>query len=83
MLTKPILEQLNGGRSPLNFCTDETSQKRRVLADMMAAETQDEGVPSGYELAWCIAGLEAESGDLNKARIWLENWAPTRAEISH
>ena len=81
-LTKPILEQLIGGRSLLHFCTDEVSQKRRVLADLMAAENSEDGVPNGYELAWCIAGLEAESGDLDKARIWLENWAPTRAETS-
>ena len=80
-LTKPILEQLIGGRSPLHFCTDELSQKRRVLADMMAAEKSD-SAQNAYELPWCIAGLEAESGDLDKARIWLKNWAPTCAETS-
>jgi len=81
-LTKPILEQLIKGEGPLHFCTDEASQKRRVLAEMLAAERLGPDGSSGYDLPWCIAALEAESGDLSKARSWLENWAPTRAETS-
>ena len=80
-MIKPILEQLIKGGGPLHFCTDEASQKRRVLAEMLAAE-RDGGSGSGYDLPWCIAALEAESDDLGKARSWLENWAPTRGETS-
>ena len=61
---------------PLRFCTDEASQKRRLLANMLAAEMGDDG----YDLPWTVAALEAEKGDLGKARTWLEYWAPTRAE---
>lgn len=76
-MIKPLLEHLMDGRSPLYFCTDESSQKRRVLAEMISAE----GHPTtGYDLPWSIAALEAEGGDLGRARTWLTNWAPTRAE---
>ena len=78
-MIKPVLEQLIKGDGLLHFCTDEASQKRRVLAEMLAAERPG---GNGYDLPWCIAALEAEAGDLSKARSWLENWAPTRAETS-
>lgn len=77
-MIKPILEQLIAGGGPLHFCTDEASQKRRVLAEMLA----DAEGGRGYDLRWCVAALEAEGGDLGKARGWLENWAPTLAESS-
>lgn len=77
-MIKPILEQLIPGCGPLHFCTDEASQKRRVLAEMLA----DAERGRGYDLRWCVAALEAEGGDLGKARGWLENWAPTMAETS-
>ncbi|MCJ1250948.1 hypothetical protein MMC30_008177 [Trapelia coarctata] len=81
-MIKPILEQVIKGDGPLHFCTDEASQKRRVLAKMLAAERLGPDGGSGYDLPWCIAALEAESGDLSKAKSWLGNWAPTRAETS-
>ncbi|MCJ1285580.1 hypothetical protein MMC26_004921 [Xylographa opegraphella] len=83
-LIKPTLEHLmNDGSHPLHFCTDEASQKRRVLADMIAVEDESEGqAVGGYDLPWCMAALEAEGGDLGNARRWLRNWAPTRAETS-
>ena len=82
-MIRPALEHLINGRHPLHFCTDEASQKRRVLADMIAAEGETEGqAVGGYDLPWCIAALEAEGGDLGRARSWLRNWAPTRAETS-
>jgi len=82
-MIKPILEHLLNGRYPLHFCTDEASQKRRVLANMIAAEGQTDGqATGGYDIPWCVAALEAEGGDLGKARNWLKNWAPTRAETS-
>ncbi|EGS20171.1 uncharacterized protein CTHT_0046790 [Thermochaetoides thermophila DSM 1495] len=43
------------------FCVDEASQKRRKIAEMLAAE----GV---YELEWCVAAVEAEGGSLERAR---------------
>ena len=71
-MVKPDLDELSSTR-PIRFCTDEPSQKRRVLGEMIAAE----GI---YDLAWVIVALVAEQGDLGKARTWLENWAPTKAE---
>ncbi|MCJ1398898.1 hypothetical protein MMC11_002099 [Xylographa trunciseda] len=82
-MIRPILEHLLNVRYPLHFCTDEASQRRRIFADMVAAEGQTDGqAVSGYDIPWCIAALEAEGGDLGKARSWLKNWAPTRAETS-
>ncbi|MCJ1484499.1 hypothetical protein MMC06_004670 [Schaereria dolodes] len=88
-MTKPFLEKLSDGKSPLSFCTDEASQKRRVLAEMMAAEGSQSGSGKGkekekeesrisYDLEWCVTALEAENADLDKATLWLRNWAPTR-----
>lgn len=63
---------------PLHFCVDEASQQRRTLAEMMKEEVGVRG--EGYTLPWCIGALEAEGGQVDKAREWLGNWAPTRAE---
>lgn len=98
-LIRPILDHLTDGITPLNFCTDETSQRRRTLAEMIAAEGQsgvlvekgkgkgaagESGVGGGYELEWCCAALDIGAGDLDKARGWLKGFAPTRAEtIAH
>ncbi|KAF2097536.1 UFD1-domain-containing protein [Rhizodiscina lignyota] len=56
---------------PLHFCVDEGSQKRRALAEMLAAE----GV---YRFEWCVAALEVEGGKIDGARSWLEGWAPRK-----
>src|SRR5690242_5520459 len=71
-MVKPFLEGLDGKgySTPLHFCADEASQKRRVLAEMLTAEKGVEG-KGGYSLEWCVAALEAENGDLDKARSWL------------
>ncbi|KAL9635906.1 MAG: hypothetical protein Q9164_003173 [Protoblastenia rupestris] len=94
-LIKPSLENLMNQKTPLQICTDETSQRRRVLADMVAAEKGNggsttkgkgkgkEGMDHGYELEWCIAALEVEGGDLDKARGWLKGFAPTRGETAN
>jgi hypothetical protein len=68
--------------TPLHFCVDEASQRRRDMAAMMAG---DPGVTGngGYTLEWCIGALEATNGDLDAAQTWLQNWAPSRAEIGH
>jgi hypothetical protein len=81
-LVKPFLSGMDGTRytTPLHFCTDDASQRRRNVAEMMAAEKGVEG-KGGYGLEWCVAALEAESGDLEKARGWLKGWAPQRSEV--
>ena len=85
--TKPLLEGLGSGQTIFYFCSDEASQKRRRLAEMITAEGQGTGKgkgeaidATGYDIAWCIAGLEVEAGDLDRTRVWLSNWAPTRTE---
>lgn len=89
LMVKPNLETLKDG-TLLFFCTDEASQNKRGLAEMMAAEGTgnvekgkgyDHGKESGYKLEWCVAALEATGGDLDKGRNWLRDWAPTRAEV--
>ncbi|PVH79940.1 hypothetical protein DL98DRAFT_630079 [Cadophora sp. DSE1049] len=68
-IVKPLMDDIADNSKPCYFCVDEGSQKRRGLAEMLAAE----GV---YELEWCVAALEAEGGGLDGARTWLGNWAP-------
>lgn len=68
-LVKPLMDTLWDTRKPMYFCVDEGSQKRRKLAEMLAAE----GV---YALEWCVAACEAEGANLDAARQWLGNWAP-------
>ena len=89
-MAKPTLEKLKDQSTPLHFCTDEASQTRRALAEMLSAEGMGEAgkekpnglkVPGGgYQLEWCVAALETEAGDSDRARAWLKDWAPTRAE---
>ena len=80
-MVKPLLEGMDGRGyvTPLHFCVDEASQKRRTLAEMLTAEKGIEG-KGGYGMEWCVAALEAENGDLDKARAWLKGWAPQRTE---
>jgi hypothetical protein len=70
-LVKPLLEDIRDHSQPIHFCVDETTQRKKTMAGLLAAE----GV---WELEWCIAALEAEGADLNKARGWLNDWAPTK-----
>ncbi|KAF9880274.1 ubiquitin fusion degradation protein [Colletotrichum karsti] len=70
-LVKPLVLSIPNLQEPMHFCVDEGSQRRRKLAEMIAGE----GV---WDFEWCIAACEAASGDLDKAREWLGNWAPTR-----
>jgi hypothetical protein len=80
-MVKPYLEGMAGGSyvTPLHFCVDEASQRRRALAEMLAAEKGVEG-KGGFAMEWCVAALEAEGGNLDRARSWLKSWAPQRAE---
>lgn len=83
-VTRPLVDALNvqpeaSNTAPFYFCTDETGQHRRNLAEMVHAE----GISGGdkaYDLAWCVAGAEAAGGDLEKMREWLAKWAPVRGE---
>ena len=77
-MVKPFLETAKD--TPLHFCVDESSQKRRNLAGMLAAEDGGPGGKGGYAPEWCVGALEAEGGDLDAARVWLKNWAPARSE---
>jgi hypothetical protein len=90
IMIKPVLEKLKDDSRPVHFCTDEASQKRRTLAGMVSAEGGAEagkddgeaGDGAGYGLEWCVAAFEVEAGDLDRARAWLKDWAPTRAETA-
>ncbi|KAF1348173.1 ubiquitin fusion degradation protein UFD1-domain-containing protein [Delphinella strobiligena] len=62
----------------LHFCVDEQSQKRKVLAGLLTEERGLKG--EQYSLPWVVGALEAEAGDVDKARAWLSNWAPTTSQ---
>ena len=79
-MVKPYLDGLTQGSGPLHFCVDSASQKRKQVAEMLAAEDGGVTGSGGYSLSWCIGALEAEGGDLDGARGWLKNFAPTRKE---
>lgn len=78
-MIKPFLDTAATDK-PFHFCVDEQSQKRRNLAEMLAAEDGGPAGRGGYAFEWCVGALEAENGDLDGARQWLKNWAPARAE---
>lgn len=96
MVKPLLPERLREGNTPVYFCVDEASQQRRSLAGLLAVEAGGEistggtaakgkgraegGVGARYELEWCVAALEVESGDVDRGRAWLRDWAPTRAE---
>ncbi|KAG5979171.1 hypothetical protein E4U55_005473 [Claviceps digitariae] len=70
-LVKPLLERVSSAGRNMYFCVDETNQKRRILAEQLAAEKV-------WDLEWCIAAAEAEKGNLDRMRDWLQAWAPRR-----
>jgi hypothetical protein len=70
-IVKPLMDSYNDHTSSMYFCVDDGIQKRRKLAELLAAE-------SAFDLEWCIAALEAEAGSLDSARQWLQNWAPVK-----
>ncbi|PPJ59363.1 hypothetical protein CBER1_05800 [Cercospora berteroae] len=82
-MIKPFLAGLTESgeaRTPLHFCVEPSSQKKRNLAEMLAAEDGGPIGKGGYNFEWCLGALEAEGGDLDAARMWLKNWALARAE---
>ena len=78
-MVKSFVDGLAGLRTPLHFCVDESSQRRRATAEMLAAEPPAPG-RTVHALEWCVAALEAESGDLDRAREWMRNFAPAVGE---
>lgn len=85
-VTRPLIEPVTvnpeeANTAPFYFCTDETGQHRRNLAEMVAAEGVA-GTGKAYDLAWCVAGAEAAGGDLEKMREWLGKWAPVKGETA-
>lgn len=68
---KPLVQEVDDKRKPMFFCVDEGGQKRRMVADVLASE----GI---WDLEWCVAAAEAEGPNLDKAREWLRNWAPSK-----
>jgi hypothetical protein len=71
-IVKPLMDTMDDHNRPIYFCVDESSQRRRKMAEMLAAEKV-------YDVEWCIAACEAENGNLDGARQWLQNWAPKKA----
>lgn len=70
-LVKPLLEKVADRGEPMFFCVDEANQRRRRLAEMVAAE-------KGWDMEWCVAAAEAEKGNVDRMRDWLLAWAPRR-----
>ncbi|KAI1088413.1 ubiquitin fusion degradation protein UFD1-domain-containing protein [Rostrohypoxylon terebratum] len=67
---RPLMDSVRDTQKSMYFCVDEANQRRRMLAGMLAAEDD-------WDLEWCIAACEAEGPDLDRARGWLINWAPS------
>ncbi|GAB0136777.1 hypothetical protein EsDP_00005068 [Epichloe bromicola] len=70
-LVKPLVEKVSSAEGNVYFCVDETNQKRRQLAELIAAEKV-------WEPEWCVAAAEAENGNLDRMREWLRAWAPRK-----
>lgn len=78
-LIRPLVDVLSTqpnapNTAPLYLCVDEASQRRRNLAELIAAESVEND--KAYDLPWCVAAAEATGGDLEKTREWLSKWAP-------
>ncbi|KAI0880013.1 ubiquitin fusion degradation protein UFD1-domain-containing protein [Annulohypoxylon maeteangense] len=67
---RPLMDYVRDTQKSMNFCVDEANQRRRKLAEMLAAEDD-------WDIEWCIAACEAEGPNLDRARGWLINWAPS------
>ena len=85
-MVRPLVDAINvsgntANTAPFYFCTDQTGQQRRALAEMLAAEGTATDRKS-YDLAWCVAAVEATGGNLDKASEWLTSFAPTTSEAT-
>lgn len=79
---KPLIDSVAIGPAsvndaPIYFCTDESSQSPRRTANMLALE-EKEVYGKEYDIAWCVAAVEASGGtdSIDRARGWLSSWAP-------
>jgi hypothetical protein len=70
-IVKPLMDGYNDHTTSMYFCVDDSIQKKRKVAELLEAE-------NSFDLEWCIAALEAETGNLDSARQWLKNWAPAK-----
>ncbi|KAL5628451.1 hypothetical protein BROUX41_003199 [Berkeleyomyces rouxiae] len=70
-MVKPLLEDIWKEDAPMFLCVEELNQKRRLLAEALAAENV-------FGLEWCVAAAEADNGNLDNMRTWLHNWAPRK-----
>ncbi|KAI9323475.1 ubiquitin fusion degradation protein UFD1-domain-containing protein [Dichotomocladium elegans] len=55
----------------LYLCVDESTTRRRLLAEML-----EEGTTRKYSIAWCSKALDSENEDLERAQHWLDANAP-------
>ena len=92
LLIRPFLDRLQDIDVPFHLCTDEANQRRRKTAEMLSAEIAEAETTSnrhdgvnkpkgGYDLEWCIAALQLDE-NLDQARVWLQNIAPQRGEVT-
>ncbi|KZZ95472.1 Ubiquitin fusion degradation protein UFD1 [Moelleriella libera RCEF 2490] len=70
-LVKPLVAMAGDPQGHMYFCVDDMNQKRRSMAELIAAEKV-------WDLEWCVAAAEAENASLDKMREWLQAWAPRR-----
>ncbi|KAJ2895176.1 ubiquitin fusion degradation protein [Zalerion maritima] len=68
---KPFVAAALDPGQAMSFCTDETNQRNRTVAESIAADRT-------WAVEWAVAACEAEKGDAGKARDWLGRYAPTR-----
>lgn len=61
------------------LCVDETTQRRRVLAERIANEAAKDGT-GGWDLEWTVKAVETANGEEAAAREWLEKYAVRRGE---
>jgi hypothetical protein len=65
LLVKPLVDTYPDRSAPMYFCVNEGSQKQRKLVEILAGENI-------FELEWCVTTSEAEGGNLDAARQWLQ-----------
>ncbi|PNS15748.1 Ubiquitin fusion degradation protein 1 [Sphaceloma murrayae] len=75
-MVRDYVQGVAGGDTPLHFCVEEGTQRRRERAGMLKEELEGRLGRRAFGFEWCVAAMEAEEGELERARVWLENWAP-------
>ncbi|GAO50895.1 hypothetical protein G7K_5014-t1 [Saitoella complicata NRRL Y-17804] len=73
-IVKPIKEALMDISTPLEFCVDEGTTKRRILAEMVLDED------ASYDIEWRIKAIDVEASNVANAQLWLERNAVKKAE---